>query len=47
MMKFKELNRETEETRVPSKSTGLIFFIEVQSYKPLLLKSSILATWAE
>ena len=47
MMKFEELNRGTEEMRVPSKSTGLIFFIEVQSYNPLLLKSTIPATPAE
>lgn len=46
-MKFKEPYRETEEIRVPSKSTHLILFIEFQSYNPLLLKSTISATKAE
>lgn len=46
-MKFKELYRKTEEIIVSHKSTHLFLFIELESYNPLLPKSTISATKAE
>jgi hypothetical protein len=46
-MKFEEASREMEEIRMPHKSAHLILFIEFQTYNPLLLKSTILATKAK